>query len=147
MRSLSQSRIVQCALKAKWLLVVAVIGQFALAGCGGNTSQDTAAAGAANDSHATPKIPSEHSEGLAVYTEKCALCHDHGEAAAPRLGNPKQWAKRVPQGESVLTKHAIEGFEGKWGEMPPQGDDLTPEQVGSAVRYMLYRFELGDQTK
>ena len=128
--------------KAKWLLVVAIVGQLASAGCGDSGLQKTAAVGEANDSHTTPDIPSEHQAGLAVYTEKCALCHDHGEAAAPRLGNPKQWAKRVPQGERVLTQHAIEGFEGKWGEMPPQGDDLTPEQVGSAVRYMLYRYEL-----
>lgn len=128
--------------KAKWLLVVAIVGQLASAGCGGIAPQKTAAVGEANDSHKTPNIPSAHQAGLAVYTEKCALCHDHGEAAAPRLGNPKQWAKRVPQGERVLTQHAIEGFEGKWGEMPPQGDDLTPEQVGSAVRYMLYRYEL-----
>jgi len=86
-------------------------------------------------------VPAEHADGLAVYTEKCGLCHDGGEAGSPRLGNPRQWAKRAEQDEETLIKHAVEGFEGKWGEMPPQGDDLTPEQVGSAVRYMLYRFE------
>lgn len=87
------------------------------------------------------QVPASHVAGLEVYTEKCGLCHDHGEAGSPRLGNPLQWAKRAPQGVDVLTKHAVEGFEGKWGEMPPQGDDLSPEQVRSAVEYMLYRFE------
>lgn len=99
-----------------------------------------------NSDHETDvPVPAEYTAGLEIYTEKCALCHDHGEAGSPRLGNPKQWAKRVPQGEEVLTKHAVEGFEGKWGEMPPQGDDLTQEEVGSAVRYMIYRYEQAEQ--
>ena len=87
------------------------------------------------------QVPSDHLAGFEVYTKKCGLCHDRGEAGSPRLGNPKQWVKRVPQGEATLTEHAIEGFEGRWGEMPPQGDDLTPEEVSLAVKYMIYRYE------
>lgn len=114
-----------------------------LVGCEGSAIQSHAD----SEEPTEEAVPVEHAGGLAVYIEKCGLCHDGGEAGSPRLGNPRQWAKRAEQDEETLIKHAIEGFEGKWGEMPPQGDDLTPEQVSSAVRYMLYRFELAREAE
>ena len=84
------------------------------------------------------QVPPEHDSGAAIYKANCGMCHDHGEAAAPRLGNAKQWTKRVGQGAETLTTHAFDGFEGMWGEMPPQGDDLSREEILSAVEWMLY---------
>gem|GEM_PF-3446887 len=126
------------------LLVVA-----AIAGCGPSSSEDSATSGLpAADAHASmPTVPTEHEAGMQVYQQKCSLCHDHGEAGSPRLGNPRQWPKRAEKGLEQLTKNAVEGFEGDWGEMPPQGDDLSPEQVESAVKYMLYRFEIASKTE
>ena len=123
----------------KWLLVVA-----AIAGCGPSSSVKEAAVSQSQHDE-TPEIPPEHQAGLAVYTKECSLCHNTGEAAAPRLGNPKQWAKRVGKGVEQLTKNAHDGFEGDWGEMPPQGDDLSLDEIQSAVEYMLFRYEMAEK--
>ena len=93
------------------------------------------------------QLPEDQVEGQRLYAEKCGMCHDHGDAGSPRVGNVKQWSKRVQQGEETLTKHAIVGFEGKWGEMPPQGDDLSPEEVAAAVDYIVYRYQQAAKTE
>ena len=121
-----------------WLLVVA-----AIAGCGPSSSTKEAAVSQSLHGHEEKQIevPPEHVGGEAIYTKKCSLCHETGEAAAPRIGNVKQWSKRVGKGIDELTQNANDGFEGKWGEMPPQGDDLSVEEIRSAVGYMLFRYE------
>ena len=95
------------------LLVVA-----ALAGCG-SSSEDSATSELQQpvDAHSsTPTIPTEQEAGMQVYQQKCSLCHDHGESGSPRLGNPRQWSKRTGKGLEQLTKNAVEGFDGEWGE-------------------------------
>ena len=120
-----------------WLLVVA-----AIVGCGPSPNTERAAVNSSTESHQEePMIPAEHANGKAIYDKNCSLCHNTGEAAAPRLGNPLQWKKRAIKSTEELTTNAFDGFEGKWGEMPPQGDDLSREEVEAAVKYMLFRFE------
>ena len=120
------------------LLVMAVV-----AGCERDLASQPAAQ--AGESDALQSVPSEHHEGFRVYQRKCELCHDRGEEGAPRLGIVRQWAKRAEQGPEVLTQHAFDGFEGMWGEMPAQGDDLSRNEVAAAVGYMLYRFQEAKQ--
>lgn len=77
--------------------------------------------------------------GKAVYDGACAVCHGAGLAGAPKVGDRAAWQARIDQGEEVMVKHAIDGFQGSGGVMPPKGgrDDLSDEDVTSAVRYMM----------
>lgn len=76
-------------------------------------------------------------KGQAVYEAVCVACHGGGVAGAPKFGDRKAWAPRLAQGYAVLVKHAIEGYTGKAGMMPPRGgssyDDL---EIARAVAYM-----------
>ena len=76
--------------------------------------------------------------GDAVYGQVCKTCHDAGLAGAPKIGDKSAWGPRVAQGQSTVTQHAVNGFQGKTGVMPPKGGtaDLTDTEVGRAVVYM-----------
>ena len=78
-------------------------------------------------------------KGEETYKAKCFACHGTGVAGAPKLGDTANWAPRIAQGEDVMVKHAIEGFTGKAGVMPPKGGamDLTDDQIRGAVVYMV----------
>jgi cytochrome c5 len=78
-------------------------------------------------------------DGEAVYARACTTCHGPAIAGAPRTGDPDQWHARLEQGMDTLVEHAIMGFQGETGFMPPRGGhpDLTDEQVRDAVQYMV----------
>ena len=77
--------------------------------------------------------------GDQVYEQVCAMRHAEGVAFAPKTGDKDAWAPRIAQGDATLNKHAIEGFQGKAGYMPPKGGrtDLTDQSVINAVEYMV----------
>ena len=77
--------------------------------------------------------------GEGVVKKTCAMCHQTGAAGAPMIGNKGDWGPRIAQGKDTLYKHALEGFNGNKGAMPPKGANpaLTPEEVKSAVDYMV----------
>lgn len=77
--------------------------------------------------------------GKSVFNKTCALCHAAGVAGAPMPGNKEEWAPRIAQGKDVLYKHAMEGFTGQKGMMPPRGGNpaLTDEDIKAAVDYMV----------
>src|SRR5690606_35581191 len=78
--------------------------------------------------------------GPQVYNTACNLCHaPPGIGGAPPLGDAASWQSRVAQGADILHQHAIEGFQGQTGFMPPKGGrvDLSDEEVMSAVDLML----------
>ena len=77
--------------------------------------------------------------GPQVYNSACLACHGAGIGGAPILGDAGQWAPRVAQGIDVLTQHAIEGFTGSVGYMPPKGGrmDLSDDEIADAVDYMV----------
>ncbi len=75
--------------------------------------------------------------GKAVYSATCSGCHGEGVAGAPKVGDKKAWAPRIAQGFDTLVKHAIDGFTGKAGTMPPNGGGTyEPVEMARAVAYM-----------
>lgn len=78
-------------------------------------------------------------KGEATYTATCATCHTAGIAGAPKLGDKAAWKDRIAKGEATLATHAIKGFQGKAGFMPPKGGNaaLKDEDVTAAVKYMM----------
>jgi Cytochrome c5 len=77
--------------------------------------------------------------GEQVFQQVCTACHGAGLAGAPKAGDKAAWGPRLAQGADVLHKHAIEGFQGKAGFMPPKGGrtDLSDKSVMNAVDYMV----------
>ncbi|HHJ15044.1 MAG TPA: cytochrome c5 family protein [Gammaproteobacteria bacterium] len=78
-------------------------------------------------------------DGKATFTQACNACHGAGVAGAPKMGDAAAWKDRIAKGKATLYKHAIEGFKGKTGFMPPKGGwaNLTDDQVKAAVDYMV----------
>jgi cytochrome c5 len=75
--------------------------------------------------------------GQAVYEATCTACHGGGIAGAPKFGDNKAWAARIAQGFDTLVKHAIAGYTGKAGMMPPKGGGSYEDvEVARAVAYM-----------
>ena len=60
-------------------------------------------------------------------------------AGAPKLGDTDNRAPRIEKGMEVLYTHAIDGFQGESGYMPPKGGftNLSDEEVKAAVQYMV----------
>jgi cytochrome c5 len=77
--------------------------------------------------------------GETVYNQACVACHGAGIAGAPKLGDAAAWAPRIAQGPDTLYTHAIQGFQGKAGYMPPKGGrtDLSDQSVINAVDYIV----------
>ena len=77
--------------------------------------------------------------GPQVYNTACLACHAAGVAGAPVLGDAAAWAPRIAQGVEILTKHAIEGYQGEAGYMPPKGGrtDLSDDEIAAAIEYIV----------
>jgi len=76
--------------------------------------------------------------GKTLYGQACIACHGAGIAGAPKTGDKTAWAPRLAQGTAILYQHAIAGFQGKAGVMPPKGGSAAPDaDVKAAVDYML----------
>jgi cytochrome c5 len=76
--------------------------------------------------------------GKTLYSQACIACHGAGIAGAPKFGDKAAWAPRVAQGTATLYQHAIAGFQGKLGVMPPKGGSSAPDaDVKAAVDYMI----------
>lgn len=78
-------------------------------------------------------------KGKKIYDATCMACHAAGVAGAPKLGDKAAWAARITQGADTLHTHAIKGFQGKAGMMPPKGGNmgLKDDDVKAAVDYMV----------
>lgn len=84
--------------------------------------------------------------GAQVANQRCQTCHgEPGIGGAPVVGNAAQWADRVAQGIDVLNEHALLGYTGQTGYMPPKGGflNLSDQEVIDAVQYMVDQLENG----
>ena len=81
----------------------------------------------------------DDNKGKKIYDATCMACHAAGVAGAPKLGDKAAWAPRIAQGNDTLHTHAIKGFQGKAGMMPPKGGNMSAkdEDVKAAVDYMV----------
>jgi cytochrome c5 len=77
--------------------------------------------------------------GAEVYTQVCVACHGQGIGGAPRADDTSAWNARIAKGKSTLYQHAIEGFKGEAGLMPPKGGrmDIPDELIQAAVDHMI----------
>lgn len=87
----------------------------------------------------TASADAPNAAGEKVFKSVCFMCHATGAAGAPVFGNKGDWAPRIAQGKPTLYKHALEGFTGNNGTMPPHGGNpsLKEDEVKSAVDYMV----------
>ena len=76
--------------------------------------------------------------GEQVYNAACFACHAAGVGGAPKFQDAAAWASRRAQGIATLNQHALQGFQGKAGYMPPKGGrvDLSDEEITSAVAFI-----------
>lgn len=100
---------------------------------------DMAASTRVVETAAEPEPVAETQSGPQVYNSACLACHGAGVGGAPILGDPEAWAPRIAQGIDTLKNHAINGYQGEVGYMPPKGGrmDLSDEEVAAAVEYMV----------
>ena len=91
------------------------------------------------ETHAELEPVAAAMSGPQVYNTACLACHGAGIGGAPILGDAAQWVERISQGADTLKQHAIEGFTGSSGYMPPKGGriDLSDDEVAAAVDYMI----------
>jgi len=97
-----------------------------------------AAAPAAPAAGAAPAAAGAKPDGKKVYEQTCAVCHGAGIAGAPKFGDKAAWAPRIAQGMNVLYQHALQGYQGKAGVMPPKGGNtaLADADVRASVDHM-----------
>ena len=78
-------------------------------------------------------------DGPALYDAVCKTCHLTGLAGAPKTGDRALWGPRIAQGKAVLYQHAITGFTGKKGIMPPKGGrtDVDDAVIKAGVDYLV----------
>ena len=105
----------------------------------GQASPDVVPPAPAADATAAAAAPAAAGlTGEEVYNQACVACHGAGVAGAPKLGDKAAWAPRLAQGMDTLHQHALQGFQGKSGYMPPKGGrtDLSDQSIIAAVDYI-----------
>ena len=76
--------------------------------------------------------------GKKLFDTTCTACHTPGIAGAPKFGDKAAWAPRIKQGVATLYDHALKGFQGKAGVMPPKGGSSASDaDVKAAVYYIV----------
>ena len=102
-------------------------------GAGSQSSATTASAGNTAAMGAGPDL------GKTTFEKTCQVCHAAGVAGAPKVGDKADWGPRIAQGKDTLYAHALQGFTGKKGMMPPKGGNtaLADADVKAAVDYMV----------
>jgi len=111
-----------------------------LAACGKKEEPPAAppAPAATAPAAAAPGAGGALAQGERVYKGTCAMCHATGTAGAPAPGSKADWEPRIAQGKETLYDHALKGFTGAKGTMPPKGANasLSDDDVKAAVDYM-----------
>ena len=83
--------------------------------------------------------PATAKNGTDLFDQTCSVCHGQGIAGAPKAGDKAAWAPRIAQGKATLYEHALKGYQGKTGVMPPKGGrtDAPDDLVRQAVDHMI----------
>ncbi len=73
--------------------------------------------------------------GEGTYKAVCASCHAQAFPKAPQVGNQRQWAPLIREGQVTLTAHGYVGVRA----MPPKGGqpDLSVEAFAEALIHMV----------
>ena len=110
--------------------------QVAVAGQDNSALAIKAAGPAAAGTAAVGGLPKN---GTELFEQTCSTCHGPGIAGAPKAGDKAAWAARIAEGKATLYQHAINGYQGKTGVMPPKGGrtDVPDDLVKQAVDHML----------
>jgi cytochrome c5 len=74
-------------------------------------------------------------DGMQIYNQSCATCHNTGINGAPKLGDKKAWAPLIKVGMPKLFKYTFNGH----NNMPARGNcpRCTDAQLEAAVVYMV----------
>src|SRR5690606_22153623 len=93
-----------------------------------------AAAAAAQEAAAGQVAYGGTLDGGVIHQNLGGACHNSGAGGAPVMTRAS-WAGRLDQGIDTLVRHAIDGYQGEAGVMPPRGGNpsLTDEQVAASV--------------
>lgn len=104
-----------------------------------SNTPEPAAAPVTSATAAPAVVDSATARGESTYKKTCFLCHGTGAGGAPMLGDATEWAPRIANGNELLYQHAIAGFTGDKGVMPPKGGNvaLSDDEVKATVDYML----------
>lgn len=129
------------------LIVVALSLGLMLIQCGGAKEEKPAAkaeaaaetAPVAEATAATGEMTYDLANGEAIYKKLCFACHDNGLAGAAKHTDQARWAESAAKGVPTLIKHVTEGYQGKYGMLPPKGTcmDCTDQDIIDAVHYQL----------
>lgn len=106
-------------------------------------AEQAAATATKAEENIAPEAKVEVAEAAGAHVDKsgeevvkavCAMCHEAGLMAAPKIGDASQWGPRIAQGYETLVKHAEEGIR----NMPARGGNpaLTDGEIANAVAYM-----------
>ena len=73
--------------------------------------------------------------GEETFKAVCASCHAQAFPKAPQVGNQRQWAPLIREGQVILTAHGYVGVR----TMPPKGGkpDLTVQAFAEALNHMV----------
>lgn len=73
--------------------------------------------------------------GEDTFKAVCATCHAQAFPKAPQVGNQRQWAPLIREGQVILTAHGYVGVRG----MPPKGGqpDLSVQAFAEALNHMV----------
>jgi len=115
------------------ILVLALLGA-----CSKHENAPAATPGSASATTTVPAAGDDLAKGEHVYKSTCSMCHGTGIGGAPKFGNKADWSPRIARGKETLYGHALKGFTGAKGTMPPKGANpsLADSDVRAAVDYM-----------
>lgn len=83
----------------------------------------------------------DYGNGKEIYDGLCMACHTTGVTGSPKFDEKERWSTIAGQGMKTIEDHAIKGFQGKLGVMPPKGGNpaLSDDDIKNAIKYMLHQ--------
>jgi cytochrome c5 len=97
-----------------------------------------AAAAPASAAPATASAAGDLALGKTTFNQVCFMCHATGLNGAPKAGDKAAWGPRIAKGKDALYQHALGGFTGTQGTMPPHGGSTLPDaNIKAGVDYIV----------